>query len=243
MVIAGPVGSGEKMDYTVMGDTVNVAARLKDISVTGQIFVGASTYNYTKKHFKYNELEPASLKGKRSLLRFTNFYQGRKTFTKGFLYSDRMISSEMVGRDRELDKLSLSLLKVINGEGSIVNIIGEAGIGKSRLMAELRNREEIKRVTFLEGRALSIGKNLSFYPIVDILKNWTGIKEDDTDEQAYLKLKKNISKIHPEESEEIFPFIATMMGLNLKPEDAKRLEGIEGAALERLILKNLDTSI
>ena len=92
---------------------------------------------------------------------------------------DRQVSSAMVGRDRELNRLELQVMKVVNGEGSVVNIIGEAGIGKSRLMAELRRREVMKKVTLLEGRAISIGRNLSFHPIIDLLKQWAGISEED----------------------------------------------------------------
>jgi predicted ATPase len=65
-----------------------------------------------------------------------------------------------------LNRLELQVMKAINGEGSVVNIIGEAGIGKSRLMAELRRREVIQKVNLLEGRAISIGRNLSFHPLI-----------------------------------------------------------------------------
>ena len=74
-----------------------------------------------------------------------------------------MISSAMVGRDTELNKLEFQIMKAINGEGSIVNVIGEAGIGKSRLIAELKNRDVMKRVTLLEGRAISMGANLGYH--------------------------------------------------------------------------------
>ena len=84
--------------------------------------------------------------------------------------SEREVYSELVGRDQELDRLELQILKAVNGEGSVVNVVGEAGIGKSRLMAELKKREVVKRVMLLEGRAISMGKNLSFYPIIDLLE-------------------------------------------------------------------------
>ncbi len=70
-----------------------------------------------------------------------------------------MIDSEMVGRDTELNKVELQVMKTVNGEGSIVNIIGEAGIWKSRLMAELKTRDVTKKVVILDGRAISIGRN------------------------------------------------------------------------------------
>ncbi len=78
--------------------------------------------------------------------------------------SEREVYSEMVGRDQELDRLELQILKAVNGEGSVVNVVGEAGIGKSRLMAELKKREVMKRVMLLEGRAISMGKEPELLP-------------------------------------------------------------------------------
>ncbi len=66
---------------------------------------------------------------------------------------------------------------------------GEAGIGKSRLMAELKKRDVMRRVTCLEGRAISIGRNLSFHPIINLFKHWAQIVEDDSEAQAIAKLK------------------------------------------------------
>jgi predicted ATPase len=94
----------------------------------------------------------------------------------------------MVGRDKELDLLELQIMKAVTGEGSIVNIIGEAGIGKSRLVAELKNHDVMNRVTLLEGRAISMGRNLSFHPIIDLLKHWARINESDTEATAFDKL-------------------------------------------------------
>ena len=154
-------------------------------------------------------------------------------------FLDRQVSSAMVGRERELDRLELQVMKAINGEGSVVNVVGEAGIGKSRLMAELKNREVIKRVNLLEGRAISIGKNLSFHPIIDLLKQWAGISEEDPEVVAFDKLDRVIREIHPEEAGEILPFVAILMGMKLTGRPAERVRGIEGEALEKLIFKNL----
>ncbi len=150
-----------------------------------------------------------------------------------------MIFSEMVGRNRELDKLELQVMKAINGQGSIVNIVGEAGIGKSRLVAELRNREVMKRVTLLEGRAISIGRNLPFHPIIDILKQWARIREDDGEAKAFEKLETAVRKVCPKDFYEVLPFVATLMGMKFSGRHARRVKGIEGEALEKLILKNV----
>ena len=83
----------------------------------------------------------------------------------------RKISSVLVGRDGELNKLKHHISKVIEGEGSIINLMGESGIGKSRLIEELKKQNTIKKVALLEGRAVAFGKNLSFHPIIHIFKN------------------------------------------------------------------------
>ena len=87
-----------------------------------------------------------------------------------------------------MNKLELHVLKAINGDGSVVNIVGEPGFGKSRLVAELRRKESLQRVLLLEGRAVSHGRNLSFHPIIEILRKWAGIEEDDSEPKAMDKL-------------------------------------------------------
>jgi predicted ATPase len=130
-------------------------------------------------------------------------------------------------------------MKVINGQGSIVNIIGEAGIGKSRLVAELKKREMMKAVKLLEGRAISIGGNLSFHPITDLLKQWMGIRQDDDQVAALSKLQNALRNLFPEEFGEVLPFVATLMGIPLLGKYAERVKGLEGEALQKLILKSL----
>ncbi len=238
-VLAGMVGGSAKQEYTVMGDTVNIASRLEDASQVGQILVGPATYKATKTGFKYKTLQPIALKGKAEPVPVYELLSIRETLYRVQPGADRMISSAMVGRDTELNKLEFHIMKAMNGEGSIVNVIGEAGIGKSRLIAELKNRDVIKRVTLLEGRAISMGANLGYHLIIDLLKNWAQITEDDSEVAAFTKLESAIRTTYPEALGEILPFVATLMGIKLVGRYADRMKGIEGEALEKLILKNV----
>ncbi len=239
MVIAGAIGSDASKDYTVMGDTITAASRLKDLAAKGQIYVGPLTYKNTQNDFDYKKLKPVSLKGQGAPILICELLSTKEKVYRLDVDAGRMIYSEMVGRDKEFDKLRLQLQKVMKGEGSIVSVIGEAGIGKSRLIAEFKKILDLKKITLLEGRALSIGKNLGYHPIIDILKNWANIKEEDSETDSLHKLNTAISRIYPPGAAEIFPFIATMMGMKLDAKHAERIRGIEGEAMEKLILKSV----
>jgi len=223
--------------HGIAGDAVNVASRLSGLAGPGEIFVGEETARRARGRFVFNDLGPQRVKGKAEPITVFRAV-GVKAHSRD-VAANREISSEMVGRDKELDRLEFQVMKAINGEGSVVNVVGEAGIGKSRLIAELRKRDVMKKVTFLEGRAICIGRNLSFHPIIDLLKQWAGIAEDDSETKGFDKLDRAVRAIHPEEAHEIVPFTAVLMGMKLRGKHAERVKGIEGESLEKLIFKNV----
>ena len=235
-VVVGSIGDDLRMDYTAIGDTTNLAARMESLAKPGTIYVAENTYHKVAPYFEFESIGNLDVKGKKIAQKT---YELKYRRYRDQLKLTRQVYSEMVGRNIELSKLDLQVLKAVNGEGSIVNIIGEAGIGKSRLIAELKNREIMKKVALREGRAISMGKGLSFYPVIDILKKWAKIKEDETNETAIIKLENAIRSVTPENVDEILPFVATLTGLNLKGKYYQRIKNIEGEALEKLILKNV----
>jgi len=235
-VVVGAIGDDLRMDYTAQGDTANLAARMETNAEPGTVLVAEQTYRLTKDFFEFEPLGKLQVKGKDKPVAA---YRLKDTAAGPRNRPEREVYSEMVGRDQELARLELQILKAVNGQGSVVNIIGEAGIGKSRLLAELKKREVVKRVSFLEGRAISMGKNLSFHPVIDLLKNWARIREDDTETTAANKLETAIRRVSVEDADEIFPFVATLMGMKLSGKHADRVRGIEGESLEKLILKNV----
>ena len=235
-VVVGSIGDDLRMDYTAVGDTVNLASRMESNARPGTILVSNNTYKRAKQRFKFTSLGSVKVKGKEKPL---VVYELVDTIERPKSGLDRQIVSEMVGREKELNRLEFQVRKAINGEGSVVNIIGEAGIGKSRLIAELKNRDVMKKVTLLEGRAISMGRNLSFHPVIDILKQWAQIREDESEAAALSKLETAIRQVYPEEMQEVLPFVATLMGMKLSGRYEERVKGIEGEALEKLILKNM----
>jgi len=237
-VVTGAIDTGMKKESSVMGEAVNLASALKGLTAKGQVFVGGLAYRFTKNEFEYRKLRPIILKEKKDPVPVYELLSSKTKVYRAVPRASRMIHSEMVGRDRDLDRLKLQLLKAINGEGSIVNVIGEAGIGKSRLVSEFCESEDLRKVQLLKGRALSIGRNLSFHPIIDLLKSWTGITEEDGPEDAIRKLEKKVRNVHPDGADEILPFVAILMGMKLTGKREERVKGVTGEALEKIILKN-----
>jgi len=238
-VVVGTLGNDLRVEFKAVGDTVNLASRMEGLAEPGTTYVTEDTFKLTKELFRFEHLGEREVKGKKSAVPVYKLLSSKEDAHRPRLGLERSIYSEMVGRDTELEKLELQVMKAENGEGSIVNIIGEAGIGKSRLVAELKKRDVMKRVSLFEGRAISMGRNLSFHPIIDLLKQWSGIGEDDSGAAALRKLETAIKRVYPEEMHEVLPFVATLMGMKLSGRYAERVKGIEGEALEKLIMKNV----
>ncbi len=238
-VVVGTLGNDLRFEFKAVGDTVNLASRMEGLAEPGTTFVTEETFRLTKGIFQFQALGKKAVTGKEGPVSVYKVLSGKEGITRPRLGAERMIYSEIVGRDGELNRLELQVMKAINGQGSIVNIIGEAGIGKSRLVAELKKREFMKAVKLLEGRAISIGRNLSFHPITDLLKQWMGIRQDDDQAAAFSKLQNALGNLFPKDVSEVLPFVATLMGIMLSGKYAERVKGLEGEALEKLILKSL----
>lgn len=145
------------------------------------------------------------------------------------------VGSPLVGREAELGLLRQRLARLGRGEGGIVGLVGEAGIGKSRLVAEALASPEAQRARLLVGRSLAVGQRLSFHPFGDLLRGWAGIAGGADDGEAIARLDEAVGEVAGDEAGEIVPFLAALMALRPSGAHAERLAGIEGEALERLI--------
>jgi class 3 adenylate cyclase/tetratricopeptide (TPR) repeat protein len=236
LVIAGDVGGQQKRDFTVMGDTVNIAARLKDAAKLGEIWVGATTWSETRFDFEHEKLPPLTVKNVEVPLQAYRVRSTRVRMHRATMPERRLLSG-MVGRERELATLRERVAALADGRGGIVSVVGEAGIGKSRLMAELLASEEIRATTVLQGRSVTIGENLSFHPFVDLLRTWADVPEEAADEAALGRLDSAVDSVAPRQAPELVPFLARVMGLPLTGVRAERLAGIDAEGLEKLIAK------
>ena len=159
LVIAGEIGTRTRHDYSVMGDAVNLAARLEDASERGQIFVGPETYRLTHMLFTFEPLTPMRLKGKTAPVPVYQVRGPRRSRSRFDVAVERGLTP-LVGREWELATLRERFRAVKAGRGQVVGLTGEAGMGKSRLVLELRRAlaQAREAVTWLEGHCLSFGQ-------------------------------------------------------------------------------------
>ena len=239
LMIAGDVGGSITYEFTVMGDAVNLASRLKDASGRGSIWVGRQTYQETRLSFAYRKLRPLRLKGidlpviAYELLSTTAQRDRRR------VQGEERVFSEIVGRDRELEEIRRCLGDVRDGRGGVLSVVGEAGIGKSRLIAEAIERSDIGDTMLLEARSITIGQSLSYHPFIDLLRQWASISPDDAEPRVLSKLEASIRELMGPNVDDVFPFVATLMGLHPSDASSDRVRGIEGEPLEKLIQKSM----
>jgi class 3 adenylate cyclase/tetratricopeptide (TPR) repeat protein len=180
LVVAGEIGPEGRTEYTAMGDATNVAARLQALARPGTIVVSASTQRLTQGRFEFTPLGSLPLKGKSGPT--DAFEVGQPTHVTSPDLGIRGIRSPLVGRKKELGRLVSRVSALRDGRGSLVTVLGEAGIGKSRLLAEARARVPEGTVRWLEGRAFSYGQSTAYAPWRQIIRELMGAREGEAPE-------------------------------------------------------------
>ncbi|HEY0096170.1 MAG TPA: AAA family ATPase, partial [Archangium sp.] len=197
-VIANNVGADLRMAYTGTGDTVSTAASLRDAARSGQIFVSQDTWRLTHASFDFTALEPLVLKGRREPLPVQELVRARllPTKTRGL----HELAPAFVGRQDDLSVLLEASRRLDEGQGSILSLVGEAGIGKSRLLAEWRQRLG-ERVRWLEGRCFPHTSAVSFGPFIDMLRRKADIKAEHAEKEAREQLYATLEHVFPGDAE------------------------------------------
>jgi ABC-type transport system substrate-binding protein/class 3 adenylate cyclase len=211
--------------YNALGDTVNVAARLEGIAGASGVCVGERTAQLLGETFELEPLGEVELKG------ISAPVSAFLVTGVGEVATGRP-SGPLVGRERELGELEAKLEALLQGAGAVVSITGEPGIGKSRLLAEARERY-CDRVWFLEGHAVVGGEERPYWSIRDLLRDWLGLGLSDPEARVRLELRAGLARTLGDEADEAYPFFATLLGLGLEGEAARRLEELSRDSISR----------
>ena len=190
-VLAGRVGDG----YTVVGDSVNVAARLQAAAAPGSVIVGEETHRATREKIEYRSLaEPLTLKGKTQPVRAWEALAPRESEAQAKPGSEPS-RAPLIGRSSELAQLRELVERVEHRRSPhLVTVIGEAGIGKSRLLAALE--EDLAHAAspplVRRGRCLPYGSNVVYWPLAEVIRAECGIVDGDPPSLAWEKLSARV---------------------------------------------------
>jgi class 3 adenylate cyclase/tetratricopeptide (TPR) repeat protein len=227
-VIAGNMGNDLRMAYTVMGDTVNIASRLQDAAKLGQIFVSRDTYRLTRGAFAFQAMEPIKVKGKRDPLTVYELTAAKIQPEKA--RGVEGLISPLMGRDGETKLLLESLDGLESGRGSITMLYGEAGIGKSRLLAEIRQAKS--GLTWLEGRCFAFSHALNYGPFLDLLRRYLGISDEHGAIEERGLLRSHLEKLFPGEPD-VYPVLGQLLSLQLEPAETALVAGLVGESFRQ----------
>ena len=185
-VVVGRIGDDLRMDYTAVGDTTILAHRLQEAALAGSVLVSETVANQVEGWFELDDLGPVEAKG---LGAVPAFRVARERVDGGRVEARAAAGlTPLVGRERALETLERAFGVVESGRGQVVFLVGEAGIGKSRLLYEFRERLG-DRARWVEGRCASYAGEFAFHPIADGLRRGFGIDDRDSDEAALAKIE------------------------------------------------------
>jgi class 3 adenylate cyclase/tetratricopeptide (TPR) repeat protein len=222
-VLAGSVAEG---GYTVIGDTVNVAARLQAAAEIGSITVGDRTRRATGAAVEYRELEPLELKGKAEPVPAWEAV-GLVTATPR-RHKGEPAQAPFVGRLHELELLDSLYGRVVReGRAHLVTVIGQAGVGKSRLLREvdtrLGHREQAPAIRV--GHCLPYGSGVVYWALGEIVRSEASIVENDSADDAWRKLCRYVEDLRDEpaaepgvQSQRVAALIGRLVGIEGPPE-------------------------
>src|SRR3954447_21258633 len=199
-VVAGDSTTGQRL---VTGDPVNTAARLEQAAPAREVLLGELTYRLVRDHVEFEAVEPLELKGKAKRVpafRLLEVHDRRPEAAR----------SQLVGRRREAEHVAEALDRAIETSTcERLLLTGDAGVGKSRLVEHVCDSAS-KRALVFRGRCLSYGNGITFWPLVEALREASGIEDDDDLAAARGKL----AGLLGEGNEEIFERLASAVGLS-----------------------------
>ncbi len=237
LVVAGDLGDAEKFDFDALGDAVNIASRLQGKAEAGQVVVSERVYRRTQPQFAWEMLGKFALRNVPYPVEAYRAISERDPAEVAEFAGAGL--ARLCGRDTEMTTIDELLKVVAGGAGRVLGITGDAGVGKSRLVYELRTRAEDLGARVLTGRTLPYGLNMPLLPLKEVLRRFAGLKTDEKPEDAQSRIRRAFSPCWS--APEIREIRVTTVGWFLGyPFPGAVVEMLEGKAKQNLLEATLN---
>lgn len=243
--VVGTIGGGDAQDALTQGETPAIAGHLQGLAPIGSLVISEATHKMVDGFFESRDLGPATLPGIRQQVRVFEIVGDSGAQTR-FQAALRKGLSPLVGREQELGLLMEKWAAAKAGSGQIVMLSAEAGVGKSRLLAEIKSRTALVS-TIVECHCSPNHQNSALYPVIQLLESWVRLDRTDSDEQKLRKLEPVVRRFEDSRGENAallasllsIPFEHRYPRIELDPKEQKQrtLELLAAILVESAIEK------
>jgi hypothetical protein len=239
-VVVRAIGNDLHMDYSAIGQTTHLAARMEQLATPGSILLTATTLRLVEGLVRVNALGPVPVKGLAEPVEVFELI-GVTAVRQRLQAAAVRGLSRFVGRDHELESLQQALQQAGEGHGQILAVVGEAGVGKSRLVYEFVHSHRIQGWLVLESASVSYGKATPYFPVLDLLRRYCHLEDGDDPRTIRAKVTGQVLTLDAALQEAIAALLSLLDALpddspflNLEPQQ-RRQRTLD--ALKRVLLR------
>jgi len=240
-VIIGPVDEDLKYEYNPVGGAVNLAARLKFAAQPMTALISENTYRFVTPVFDFTDMEPIEVKGRHEPVHVYRVI-GPKA-EPGHVRGLVGLESPMVGRDTELTTLTQLCETVRIGLGRAALVVGEPGVGKTRLIAEWKSAVTSMGheppSLWAEGHGLSYGQGLAYHLIIDLLQSLISIPRAADEPEICITLQSFTEDLFNDSAMDVYPYLCHLLSLQLEGPALERIPQLDPQALQAQYLGSI----
>jgi class 3 adenylate cyclase/tetratricopeptide (TPR) repeat protein len=229
-VVAGAIGEGSDGGYTAIGHTVGLAQRMEALAEPGKAYLTEAAAELAHGYFELEDLGEFEIKGASRPVQVFELAGIGSARSRLDLSRERGFS-RFVGRREEMGVLEGALERARSGEGAVVGIVAEPGVGKSRLCHEFAERARGSGIEVFEAQAQAHGRQIPFMPVLQMLRAYFGIADGDADRAVREKIAGRVLLLDPEFAEEL-PVLFDFLGV---PDPDRPLPKLSAEARQRAL--------